>query len=220
MMPNNYITSLRLRAVSAFIIGFVIAIVGLLCASPIIAHAEGAAPDAGADGYVQQFLEDDGTGDTIGWDEGAINDLEDYKYVGKGTSEAAVSSVTNSISVAIWSLTGVFGAVITAVFIVKMIGRASFELMVGDNKNRTIPDFFLSARERSRSNAIDMNDSRRTEHWVKTMFLDFAKYFLIAVCIGLLLGGIIQVISLIANATASSMGNLGIDTSQFSAGGI
>ena len=59
------------------------------------------------------------------------------------------------------------------------------------------------------------NNSQRAEHWVKVMFLDFAKYYAIAIAVMFVLSLIVGVVILIYTSASQA----GLD-GTFSAGTI
>ena len=185
-----------------------LALVGFM-STPSYAYAA----NAGDSGYAQELLSD-GEGGTLGWDETQVEKIEGYDS-SRSPDQGGVNDFTNAASRFLGGIVITFLTIMTVVFIGKIAGRGCLELVYGDDKRRVIPNFFLASTERSDSSMGSANNSQRAEHWVKVMFLDFAKYYAIAIAVMFVLSLIVGVVILIY--TSASQAGL---NGTFSAGGV
>lgn len=212
---NGYVARCmaELRIRRANIIVIIMTVLMLTLAGFMMSPTNAYAANAGDSDYAKELLSD-GKGGTLGWDETQVEKIEGYDS-SRSPDQGGVNDFTNAASRFLSSIVITFLTIMTVVFIGKITGRGCLELVYGDDKRRVIPNFFLASTERSDSSMGSANNSQRAEHWVKTMFLDFAKYYAIAIAVMFVLSLIVGVVVLIY--TSASQAGL---NGTFSAGGV
>ena len=166
--------------------------------------------DSGAkidDNYADTFLKgDDNTNGT--WYENIIEDVPGYKYKGETWTGENIQSVTDSLWSSLRNIVMLVLGFTILFFVVKIVGRAAWILVLSNSTSATLPKFFMSSRERKPANKTNFTDA--TDSGFRYLFVDFLVGFGIAL-------GACAIFALISSIVLFMMGYVPDELSSFNA---
>lgn len=199
---------IKIKALSVIIVLFTTVLTLGFSLSPLYAYA-----DAGKieDGYAKKLL-DDGSGNTLGWDENVIRNSGAYSKSDQYSGDS--DSFVNTINGTVHSLSTIILWIVIALLGFRIAGRAVLNMMIDnaegsidENLDKSgmrdpsskimegssqIPVFFLTSKERGNKGK---DRSVAEDGWLKDMLIESFKYLGLAVGIWLILAVIMSVIS-------------------------
>ena len=199
---------IKIKSLSVIIVLIITALTLGFSLSPLYAYA-----DAGKieDGYAKKLL-DDGSGNTLGWDENVIKDSGAYSKSDQYSGDS--DSFVNTINGTVHSLSTIILWIVIALLGFRIAGRAVLNMMIDnaegsidENLDKSgmrdpstkimegssqIPVFFLTSKERGNKGK---DRSVAEDGWLKDMLIESFKYLGLAVGIWLILAVIMSVIS-------------------------